>query len=45
MIAGMRLGETLGAASAAASRLYPDARVGECFGRLVNCGAFAALPN
>jgi hypothetical protein len=45
MIVGMRLGETLGAASHAASQLYPDAKVGECFGRLVNCGAFAALPH
>lgn len=44
LLAGMRLGETLGAATRAASLLYPESRLGGCFGRLVNCGAFAALP-
>lgn len=45
LLVGMRMGETLGAASQAASLLYPDSNLGTCFGRLVNCGAFAALPN
>lgn len=45
LLAGMRMGETLGAAAQAAASLYPDADIGAGFGRLVNCGAFAALSN
>lgn len=43
LLVGMRLGETLGAASKAVSQLYPEVALGECFGLLVNRGAFAAL--
>lgn len=45
LLAGMRMGETLGMATRAVSELYPDAQVGECFGLLVARGAFAALPH
>lgn len=42
LLAGIRLGEMLGAAVQAASRLYPDASIAECFEELVERGAFAA---
>ena len=45
LLVGMRLGETLGAASMAVSQLYPEVAVGKSFGLLVQRGTFAALPN
>lgn len=44
LLAGIRLGETLGGAAQAALALFPGADVGACFGSLVASGAFAA-PN
>lgn len=41
LLAGIRLGETLGGAAQAASALFPDADVGASFGQLVACGAFS----
>lgn len=43
LLVGMGLGETLGAAAQAASQLYPNFDLGASFGRLVYCGAFAAV--
>lgn len=43
MLAGIRLGETLGGAAQAASLLFPDAAIGDCFGSLVARGAFVAF--
>jgi hypothetical protein len=40
LLAGIRLGETLGGAAQAASLLFPDADIGACFGDLVARGAF-----
>lgn len=41
MLSGIRLGETLSAARAAASRLYPDEDCSAVFASLVNLGLFA----
>lgn len=43
MLSGIRLGETLSAARAAASRLYPDEDCSAVFASLVNLGLFAGL--
>ncbi len=43
LLGGIRLGETLGGAAQAASLLYPDSPIGDCFGQLVRQGAFAAF--
>lgn len=43
LLGGIRLGETLGGAAQAASLLFPDSPIGECFGRLVRQGAFSAF--
>lgn len=45
LLAGIRLGEMLGAAAQATIRLYPDANIAKCFEHLVECGAFAAPPS
>lgn len=45
LLCGIRLGETLGEAARAASALYPDTAIGDCFGDLVRRGAFAARAN
>jgi hypothetical protein len=45
LLVGMRMGETLGAASLAVSQLYPDVAIGKLFGLLVQRGTFAALPH
>ncbi|OGS51707.1 MAG: hypothetical protein A3J40_05930 [Erythrobacter sp. RIFCSPHIGHO2_12_FULL_63_10] len=42
LLAGIRLGEMLGAAAQAAIRLYPNANIAECFEQLVERGAFVA---
>ncbi len=42
LLAGIRLGETLGGAAQAASMLFPGAEIGACFGALVARGAFVA---
>lgn len=43
LLAGIRMGKSLGGAAQAASNLFPDAPVGECFGALVAQGAFLAI--
>jgi hypothetical protein len=43
LLGGIRLGETLGGAAQAASLLFPDSPIGDCFGQLVRQGAFAAF--
>ena len=43
LLAGIRLGETLGGAAQGASALFPEADIGGCFGRLVASGAFSAV--
>jgi len=40
---GIRLGESVGQAMAAASRLYPDENCRPLFTSLINLGAFVAL--
>jgi Putative DNA-binding domain len=45
LLAGIRLGETLGGAAQAASTLFPGADVGACFGMLVARGAFVVPSN
>jgi hypothetical protein len=45
LLAGIRLGESLGGAAQAASLLYPGAAIGEAFGALVARGAFLAALN
>lgn len=45
LLAGIRLGETLGGAAQAASLLFPDAEIGACFGMLVARGAFVTTSN
>lgn len=45
LLAGIRLGETLGGAAQAASLLFPGAQIGEAFGQLVARGAFLAPIN
>lgn len=42
LLAGIRLGEMLGAAAQAASRLYPDVAIARCFEELVARSAFVA---
>jgi hypothetical protein len=42
LLAGIRLGESLGGAAQAASLLFPGAPIGEAFGQLVVLGAFLA---
>lgn len=43
LLGGIRLGESLGAAAQAASLLFPDASIADCFSRLVEWGAFKAI--
>jgi hypothetical protein len=45
LLAGIRLGETLGGAAQAASLLFPGADIGACFGTLVARGAFVTASN
>jgi hypothetical protein len=45
LLAGIRLGETLGGAAQAASQLFPGADIGLCFGALAARGAFVATSN
>lgn len=45
LLAGIRLGETLGGAAQAASQLFPGADIGACFGALVARGTFVAPSN
>jgi hypothetical protein len=45
LLAGIRLGETLGGAAQAASLLFPGADIGACFGALVARGAFVTASN
>jgi hypothetical protein len=45
LLAGIRLGETLGGAAQAASLLFPGADIGACFGALVARGAFVVTSN
>lgn len=45
LLAGIRLGETLGGAAQAASMLFPGADIGACFGALVARGAFVTTSN
>lgn len=42
LLHGLRLGESLGAAAGAATKLYPCSDVGTCFAGLVESGAFSA---
>lgn len=42
LLAGIRLGESLGGAAQAASLLFPGAEIGAVFGQLVSRGAFLA---
>ncbi|WP_296676772.1 DNA-binding domain-containing protein [Novosphingobium sp.] len=42
LLAGVRLGETMGGAAKATNSLFPDAAVGEIFAALISCGAFVA---
>ncbi|MFC0588265.1 putative DNA-binding domain-containing protein [Novosphingobium aquiterrae] len=43
LLGGIRLGERLGGAAQAASLLFPESPIGDCFGHLVRQGAFAAI--
>lgn len=45
LLAGIRLGESMGGAARAAADLFPDAAVGESFAALIACGAFVAKPH